>query len=192
MATDFPKHRAALAWAVSQIGQMEEPLGSNKGGFVQFCQAHTWLDGTGWPWCAAFAITAIEEGGGDEYPDRTAGAWDLLARAQKRGWSLGVGAKSVTPGDLVVFNIGSGHVGVVESVTPAAVTSIDGNSGDRVARCVRSLSTVRGFVHWPEDLPAHAPSKPPITTIIRSVSGTRKLAVAGVTIPLPARKDKIT
>lgn len=185
-------HALTVEWARSQIGQQEEPLGSNKGSFVQFCQARTWLGGTGWPWCAAFAITAIEEGGGDEYPDKTAGAWDLLARAAKRNWTLPASSRVVQAGDLVVFNIGTGHVGIVESITPVAVTSIDGNSGDMVARVTRNRDTVRGFIQWPENLPDHKPSKPPIAQIAGSANGTRRLLIAGKAIPLPARKDKIT
>jgi hypothetical protein len=181
-----PKHAAALAWAVDQLGQTEHPPGSNRGPFVQFCQARTWLKGSGWPWCAAFAVTAIMEGGGLDYPDKTAGAWDLLTRGAKRGWA--VGASQAIPGDLVVFNIGSGHVGVVEQIKGGRVISIDGNSGDAVARCNRPLTSVRGFVHWPENLAAHKKSRAPIAQIVGSESGRRKLVVAGKTVRLPSTK----
>ena len=52
--------------------------------------------------------------------------------------------------------------------------------------------TVRGFIQWPENLPDHKPSKPPIAQIAGSANGTRRLLIAGKAIPLPARKDKIT
>lgn len=186
------KHQQVVAWAVSKIGEREEPPGSNRGPFVRFCQAHTWLKGTGWSWCAAFAVTAVEEGAGVTYPDPSAGAWDLLERARKRGWALGRAATTVEAGDFVVFDIGSGHVGVVEAITPTAVTSIDGNSGDQVQRVTRSRSLVRGFVAWPDDLARHARSSSPFAQIVGSVTGTRKLVLrGGVKIPLPA-KGKVT
>lgn len=180
------KHLLALAWAVNEIGQHEYPDGSNRGPFVEFCQHHTWLKGSGWPWCAAFAVTAIEEGALEDYPDKTAGAWDLLTRARARGWA--VDAAKAVPGDLVVFNIGSGHVGVVESINGAHVTSIDGNSGHAVARCTRGLNVVRGFVHWPENLPAFKASKAPLAQVVGGESGRRKLVIVGKTVPLPSKK----
>jgi len=179
-----------LKYAAGFLGAGEYPPGSNRGPFVEFCQQHTWLKGTGWPWCAAFAVTVVQEGGGVEYPDRTAGAWDLLERARKRGWACS--AKTAVPGDLVVFNIGSGHVGVVEKIENGNVISIDGNAGDAVSRCTRPLSKVRGFVHWPEDVPAHKPVKAPKVQVVGSASGTRKLVVAGKSLPLPKAKDKVT
>ena len=178
------KHETTLAWAVSKLGETEAPPGSNRGPFVQYCQSHTWLGGSGWAWCAAFVVTAVQEGGGEEYPDKTAGAWDLLARATKRGWA--VGASKVKPGDLVVFNIGSGHVGVVEQIKNGQVTSIDGNSGDAVKRCTRPLGLGRGFVSWPENLPAHKPSKPPLAHVVGGESGRRKLVIGPVKLPLPS------
>ncbi len=174
------KHQLTVAWAVDTIGQQEAPLGSNRGPFVEFCQSHTWLKGTGWPWCAAFAVTAVEEGGLEDYPDKTAGAWDLLARARRRGWARGPQYRPAA-GDIVVFNIGAGHCGIVESSSPLAVTSIDGNSGDKVSRWTRSRSDVRGFVAWPENLREFKPSKRPRWQLVTSASGTRRLAVGSST-----------
>lgn len=184
------KHDLVVEWARSNVGQREEPLGSNRGAFVEFCQAHTWLKGSGWPWCAAFVVTAIEEGAGVLYPDPTAGAWDLLARAARRGWAKPANWKLVKPGDIVVFNIGSGHTGIVTKVTSKQVFSVDGNAGDAVRECGRPLSVVRGFVCWPEDLPGRARS--PLFQVVRSASGTRKLAVGRTLVALPSVKDKVT
>lgn len=184
------KHQMVLAWALSQVGQREEPMGSNRGAFVEFCQSHTWLKPGAWPWCAAFAVTAIEEGAGVEYPDPSAGAWDLLARAAKRGWARPGNFKGVKPGDLAVFNIGSGHIGVVSKVTTKQCFSVDGNAGDMVRECARPITSVRGFVCWPEDLPPREKSKR-FVQIVGGESGRRKLVVAGKAIPVPG-KDKIT
>lgn len=186
----YPKHEAVVAWALAKVGLSEKPPGSNRGEFVEFCQSQTWLKGTGWPWCAAFVVAAIQEGGGVTYPDPTAGAWDLLSRGAKRGWALPANSKLVIPGDIVVFNIGSGHTGIVTKVTTNQVFSVDGNAGDAVRQCARPLSQVRGFVHWPESLPARA--KSPKWQVVGSASGRRKLVVAGKVVPLPPSKDKVT
>lgn len=183
-------HSNVVAWCKMQVGEKENPPGSNRGEFVQFCQSHTWLKGTGWPWCAAFVVTAISEGAGVGYPCPTASAFGLLADAKKRGWDLPANSSLVVPGDIVVFDIGSGHTGIVTKVTSKQVFSIDGNAGDSVKACVRLRSTVRGFVHWPEDLPPR--KRTPFVKTASSASGSRKLTVAGVNIPVPARKDKVT
>jgi len=185
------KHEQVVHWAMMQVGQREEPAGSNRGPFVEFCQQHTWLKGSGWPWCAAFVITAIEEGAGVQWPDPTAGAWDLLARATKRNWSRPRNYKLVQPGDVVVFNIGSGHTGIVTKVTSKQVFSVDGNASDQVKECARSLDSVRGFICWPENLPARQQSTR-FAQVVGGESGRRKLVVAGVVVPLPAVKDKVT
>ena len=75
-------HSNVVAWCKMQVGETETPPGSNSGAFVQFCQSHTWLKGTGWPWCAAFVVTAISEGAGVGYPCPTASAFGLLADAK--------------------------------------------------------------------------------------------------------------
>jgi hypothetical protein len=180
-----------VAWAITQIGQAEEPPGSNRGEFVEFCQQHTWLNPGAWPWCVAFALTAVEEGAGLDYPDATAGAYDLLRRAEKRGWARGPEYKA-KPGDLAVYAIGSGHAAVVEKVVGEFVHSIDGNSQDCVRRCVRQRAQVRGFIDWPEHgLPPRKRSLR-FAQVVGGESGRRKLVVAGKAIPLPAAKDKTT
>lgn len=183
--------REVVAWAASQIGQQEEPPGSNRGSFVEFCQSHTWLKPGPWPWCVAFVLAAIEEGAGVKYPDPTAGAWDMLNRAKKRGWAR-TSHRLVEAGDVVIFNIGSGHAAILEKIVGQYVHTIDGNAADMVKRCVRPLSTVRGFVCWPEtELPARRRSTR-FAQVVGGESGNRKLVIAGKSIPLPAKGDKIT
>lgn len=181
--------REVVAWAVSQIGVTEDPPGSNRGAAIVSYQQHTDLKPGPWPWCVAFALAAVEEGAGVEYPDGTAGAWDLLRRADKRGWARTRNHKA-EPGDIVVFNIGSGHAAIVERIDGNTVESIDGNSSDMVRRCARPISTVRGFVCWPETgLPARAKTRR--VQVVGGESGNRKLVVGGKAIPLPG-KDKVT
>lgn len=190
MAVITPKGKV-VAWAINEIGVTEHPPGSNCGPAVAFYQQHTWLKPGPWPWCVAFALAAVEEGAGVEYPDPTAGAFDLLRRAEKRGWARGRDYPA-KPGDIAVFQIASGHAAIVEKVLGDFVHTIDGNSADSVRRCVRPISQVRGYVDWPVvGLPARKRSKR-IAQIVGGESGRRKLVVAGKAIPLPATKDKVT
>jgi hypothetical protein len=189
--TTYPKHAATVSYAESKVGQREEPLGSNTGVFVRFCQRHTWLGGTKWPWCRGFNLTVIKEGGGFTYPDGSAGAWDALDRARKRGWALALGeyGKAI-PGDEVIWNIGSGHASILKGLSvrggAAYVQSVDGNVSDSVADRERPLSLVRGFIHWPEAPVFAYAVKPPRVQVVGSASGTRKLVTrGGKVVPLP-------
>jgi hypothetical protein len=193
----YKMHAATVSWAVSHIGKTEEPMGSNSGPFVQACQKCTWLGGTGWPWCSAFTLAATQAAGFFGL-DRTASAWDALDRAARKGWSLPPEKfPAAVSGDLVVFNIGSGHVAVLEKFESVGgetvVHTIDGNASDQVKRCERPLSLVRGFITWPEkDLPAGRQRK--LVQVVGGESGKRKLVVGPVKVPLPKKKaeDKIT
>jgi hypothetical protein len=87
----------------------------------------------------------------------------------------------VIPGDLVVFNIGAGHMGILrEPVTSSDwfVYTVDGNVDDAVRLRVRPIDTVRGFVHIPEE-PVAAQAKPPMFEVIGSASGHKVIYVSG-------------
>lgn len=193
--TNAPKHARALACAIADIGQHEVPMGSNTGAFVITCQRATWLSGTNWPWCRA-AVLKWRQEAGDIPGDRSAGAWDALSRATKRGEALAPQDYERTmPGDEVIWNIGSGHSSMLEKFEfvggQVICHTIDGNASDMVKRCERPLSQVRGFIAWPET-PLDKPSRRPLVHLVGSATGTRKLAVAGRTIPLPSKKEKVT
>jgi hypothetical protein len=190
-----PKHDAALAAAIADIGKHEVPLGSNTGPFVIQCQRASWLGGTNWPWCRA-AVLKWRKQAGDKPGDLSPGAWDALARARKRGevlepseWGRAIA------GDEVIWNIGSGHSSLLEKITldgsNVTVHTIDGNASDQVKRCQRPLSQVKGFIAWPET-PLDKADRRPLIHKIGSESGKRKVAVAGVKIPLPRTADKVT
>jgi hypothetical protein len=112
-------------------------------------------------------------------PYRGAGAYALLEWARKQGWA--VSSTVAVPGDAVVFNIGTGHLGVlVEPVglRPKTVRTIDGNVSNRVDSRTRPLATVRGFVHFPE----HAiptPAKPPMFEVVTGADGRKVVYVSG-------------
>lgn len=173
----YPKHAKALAAAKKDLaaGVKEVPLGSNTGKRVREMQSHTWLGGTGWPWCVAACITWAEEAG-FVLPYQGAGAYVYLDWAKRNGWTCSL-AQAV-PGDFIVWNLGSGHMSMLES--PAAggvVDTIDGNSSDRVKENTRSASLVRGVVHLPEQ---HAvpEAKAPLYEVVGSESGHKVIYVS--------------
>lgn len=188
----FPKHAATLAWAEAQVGKHEVPLGSNTGTFVESCQRATWLAGTNWAWCRAFSLKAHLEGG-FILPDESAGAWDALERARKRGDALVPSAYHlVTPGDEVIWATGSGHCSIFKGTTVIGgevfVLTVDGNVSDGVRDCSRPLSQVKGFIHWQEQSVPDG-RKPPRAQVVGSVSGHRQLVTAkGRVVKLPPKK----
>lgn len=192
--TKYPRHAATIAWAEKQIGKREQPLGSNTGKFVQFCQRATWLGGTKWAWCRAFSLRAHLEGG-FHLPDGSAGAWDALRRAAGRGQALKPSQyPKLIPGDEVIWAFGSGHCSIFTGVTRrngiVYVKSIDGNVSDSVERCERPLSEVKGFIQWPEKIAVVSHAKPPRIQKVGSASGRKQLVTRkGRVIPLPSRKQ---
>ncbi len=174
----MPKARPAqrvVTRAVKYIGQHEE--GRNDGPFVRRCFEHTWLlfknirEGEAY-WCVAFIMLVFDEEG-IPFPWKTAGAFDLFARAQVAGWT---GVLTPKPGDVAIWNIGDGHGSIVEKydAQAKAVYTVDGNVGDQVKRCVRPISQARGFVRHEALRTVKKPAKPtraPLYEILSSASG---------------------
>lgn len=171
------KHEKALKFMVDNLGQHEQPLGSNTGPFVQECQAATWLPGTRWPWCAATIVKAWTVAGLNP-PYRGASAYGLLAyyQANLKGWVSTL--DKAKPGAAVVFNIGAGHVAMLAkpySETRPNVVTIGGNEGDAVREVTRAHSEVRGVVDPVETGTAPKPAPRPVYEVATSASGHRKL-----------------
>lgn len=206
MAVTYPRHEAVIAWAKTELANHvgEQPPGSNTGDRVRFYQGHTWLPGTGWPWCAAFVCTAWAEAG-KPLPWPTAGAFDMGNRARASGWTV-QSVSRLRPGDIVVWNIGAGHVSLFASYDPhtGLIHTIDGNVSDQVGPRARPVSQARDLIMVPETAVAAKPvppktMKPPVFQVVTGedekviyVSGARavgknlarilKAHPAGVTI----------
>lgn len=166
----YPKHEKALSIARSDLrkGVREYPDGSNTGKRIRHMQGHTWLGGTGWPWCVAACICWAEEAG-FTLPYQGAGAYQFFDWAKSAGWTCTAG--QAIPGDFVVFNIGAGHMGMLEyPVSGRTVSTIDGNSSNKVKRNARDISTVRGYIHLPEKV-SMPKAKPPLYEVVTSESG---------------------
>ena len=129
-----PAGQAMLAAVRAEVGQAEQPPGSNDSPRIaQYRQATAGLPGVG-PWCAYFVSWAARQAGvpiGDSGQgfgrvDDVMG----LGRAHRQGAARR--QRPPQPGDLIVWDE---HIGIVESVgADGSIHTIEGNSSDSVAR----------------------------------------------------------
>jgi CHAP domain-containing protein len=138
---------AIVAAAAGEVGQAEQPPGSNDSPRIaQYRSATAGAPGPG-PWCAYFVSWACKQAGvpvGDH--GQGFGSVDALySWAQHAGRAQPVSSGYVPkPGDLIVFNQ---HIGIVENVLPGGqIQTIEGNSSDRVSRRTHSRGDAIGFV----------------------------------------------
>jgi len=138
---------AALAVAAGEIGQMEQPPGSNRGPRVDEYVRAVGLDPAGrFPWCAAFVYwcfaRAATEAGVRNPVIRTGGVLDHWRRAAEKGVPrvTGTAAKGspalVRPGFVFVMDFGGGvgHTGFVKAVAGGHLLTIEGNTNDGGSR----------------------------------------------------------
>ena len=136
----------ALALAQGEVGQTEQPPGSNDSPRIADYRASTAGAGIG-PWCAYFVSWVAQQAGtplGDS--GQGFGSVDqLYAWAQHNGRAVPNGPGVVPrPGDLIVFDE---HIGIVEQVLPGGrIQTLEGNSSDRVSRNVHDFSDALGYV----------------------------------------------
>jgi hypothetical protein len=137
-----------VAIAESQLGQAEQPPGSNESPAIAQYRSATAGAIPGAPWCAYFASWVARQVG---EPLGEAGQ-GLGAVSEIWSWAQGAGralpnGPGVTPkpGDLIVF--GDEHVGIVRGVLPdGRIETIEGNYEDKVAANVRSPTEASGYV----------------------------------------------
>ena len=130
---------AIARMAEGEIGVREEPKDSNRGAQVERYQAATWLEGTGWPWCAAFVCWCVRAAIGKAQVSfkrpRTAGAWDFERWAKKEGVSFLPEPKAadIQRGDIVIFTFS--HIGIATgSPVGNTVPTVEGNTDESGSR----------------------------------------------------------
>jgi CHAP domain-containing protein len=137
-----------VAVAESQLGQSEQPPGSNESPAIAEYRSATAGATPGEPWCAYFASWAARQAG---EPLGAAGQ-GLGSVSEIWSWAQSVGravpnAPGVLPkpGDLIVF--GNEHVGIVRGVTASGqIETIEGNYESKVAANTRSAGEASGYV----------------------------------------------
>ena len=136
-----------VAMAQAEVGQAEQPPGSNNSPRIaQYRSATAGAPGPG-PWCAYFT-SWLARGAGVPVGDQGQGFGSvdaLYAWAQKSGRAIPASTgQDPKPGDLIVWDE---HIGVVESVRPdGSIQTIEGNSSDRVSRRVHPKGDAIGYV----------------------------------------------
>jgi hypothetical protein len=127
-----PAGQAILAAVRPEVGQAEQPPGSNDSPRIAQYRQATAGSGVG-PWCAYFVSWAARQAG---VPIGDSGQGyglvdDVWAWGQRTGKALPAGS-TPQPGDLIVWDE---HIGIVESVgADGSIHTIEGNSSDRVAQ----------------------------------------------------------
>jgi hypothetical protein len=137
-----------IAIAESQIGQAEQPPGSNESPAIAQYRSATTGAIPGAPWCAYFASWAARQAGVPLGPqgEGLGSVSAIWSWAQSTGRAIPNGPGVVPqPGDLIVF--GGEHVGIVKAVLPnGGIQTVEGNYENKVALNVRSPTEATGYV----------------------------------------------
>jgi hypothetical protein len=138
-----------VAIAESQLGQTEQPPGSNESPAIAEYRTATAGAVPGAPWCAYFASWVARQAGepigeGGQGAGAVSEVWSW---AQSSGRAIPNGPGVVPkPGDLIVF--GDEHVGIVRDVLPnGQIQTIEGNYENKVSANVRSPTEATGYVN---------------------------------------------
>ncbi len=140
-ATGATAGQRALALAQGEVGQTEQPPGSNDSPRIADYRASTAGAGIG-PWCAYFVSWAAQ-GAGTPIGEAGQGFGSVSAVAdwaQRTGrWNPAASGAPPQAGDLIVW--GGQHIGIVESVDPdGKIHTIEGNSSNAVTRRTHDAS----------------------------------------------------
>lgn len=143
------KGHRAMQVARGEIGVREQPKGSNRGPRVDEYQ-----DGKGQYWCCHFVSWCVEQTGGSPF-----GHLGLVADLRRWGRNNGrynpAGASEPLAGDIFTMarrdkkgRIVGGHTGFVTGYDARSglVSTIEGNSDDRVKTNRRSRGSLDGFI----------------------------------------------
>ena len=137
-----------VAAAETQIGQTEQPPGSNESPAIAEYRSATAGAEPGAPWCAYFASWAARQAGDPigANGEGLGAVSEISSWAQSTGRTIPNGPGVVPkPGDLIVF--GDEHVGIVRGVLPNGnIQTIEGNYENKVALNERPPGEATSYV----------------------------------------------
>lgn len=146
---------AALRVAISQLGQHEQPLGSNWGTPVRDYLASVNIDFPA-SWCAALIYWCFDKAADDLKTInpliQTGGVLNHWNKADKKNR-----VSVPKPGDIFIIDFGKGlgHTGIVEKVDDNFIYTIDGNTNDsgsregiEVCRKQRPRNKIKGYLRY--------------------------------------------
>ncbi len=141
-STDDAFLQKVIEIARTQIGELEEPLGSNRGPMVDEYLGSVGLSG-GYPWCMGFVYWCFDEAAkelGQVNPlVKTGGClyqWDKTVQSKIAAKDAVNDPELIVPGAVFIISYGSGlgHTGIVESVQGGYITTIEGNTNNTNSR----------------------------------------------------------
>jgi hypothetical protein len=155
---------AVLDIARGEIGNHEEPPGSNWGPHVKAYLASAGVDFPA-PWCAGFVYWCFEQAAkaaGKKNPVyRTGGVmmhWNKTTAKKILAKDATANPGLIKPGHIFIMSFGGGlgHTGLVESVNGGFITVIEGNTNDNgsregigVFRRTRKINSInKGFLEY--------------------------------------------
>lgn len=128
---------AVVRYGLTQVGQHEEPWGSNDGPVVHIYESSTGAYGKAW--CASFFWYCWKKAG---YKGTTsAGAWNTTD-------NFGIQIADLAHarvGDGVSLNLGEGHIGIYLSHDDINVKLLSGNTGDAVGINEYPISSIHSI-----------------------------------------------
>lgn len=161
--------KEVVAFATTQIGVLEKPLGSNSGPEVNKYLAAVGL-GPGHFWCVAFTYFCYQQAAGHlgvANPHvKTAGVLDHWNRAKTQPGATRITTNAainnpalVTPGSLFIIDNGGGfgHTGIVAGIVSGLLETIEGNTNSGGSsngigvfkRNSRKINTInKGFIKY--------------------------------------------
>lgn len=128
--------------AKSQVGVLEDPVGSNSGPEVDEYLASVGLD-PGYFWCMAFVYwcfgKASKQSGVSNPAVKTAGVlnhWNNTSGKRITTQEAVNNPSKIKPGHIFIMSYGggTGHTGIVESVSGGFVNTIEGNTNEAGSR----------------------------------------------------------
>ena len=142
----------ALKVAQTQVGQKENPVGSNWGEPVKSYLASV---GISFPasWCMAFVYWCFRQATKDPLPLIQTGGVLRAWNESKKNRVIG----EPMAGDIFIMDFGKGlgHTGIVEKVDAAFIYTIEGNTnntgsreGIEVARRKRPRNKIKGYLRY--------------------------------------------
>jgi len=131
----------ALQFAQAEVGQAEQPPGSNDSPRIAEYRTATAGSGIG-PWCSYFVSWAARQAGAPlgEAGQGFGAVGAVASWAQRTGrWNPAASGTPPQAGDLIVW--GGQHVGIVESVdADGRIHTVEGNSSNMVTRRTHDAS----------------------------------------------------
>src|SRR4051812_49247156 len=140
-ATAATPGQRALQFAQAEVGQAEQPPGSNDSPRIAEYRTATAGSGIG-PWCSYFVSWAAKQAGAPlgEAGQGFGGVSAVASWAQRTGrWNPAASGTPPQAGDLIVW--GGQHIGIVESVdADGKIHTVEGNSSNMVTRRTHDAS----------------------------------------------------